>query len=113
MNGSSAEFDGVTLLAGESAYKGSGLTIYPGQRLEGPMTILFDSSRFLLTGPAVCGAYWFIEDVFQNPNGGLVVGQGEPTIVIQRSGDLINWQAVGAFGAGLGSNTFYRLNISP
>ena len=82
-----------------------------GDLIQGPVTISFNPATISVTDPQVVGAYWFVENVFQNPNAVLLTGA--PQILVQKSADLQNWVPVATFSATLGSNSFYRLQISP
>jgi hypothetical protein len=63
--GGPCDYCPATLLARGLIY--GPLVIMAGQRLEGPMTIQFDTSGLQKphSGPAVIGSYWFMEDVSQ------------------------------------------------
>ncbi len=80
-----------------------------GQRLDGPVDIRFYNT---VSANVALISYWFVEDVFQNPNVFLPSASQTPQIFVEKSGDLNLWQPVAIFGQSLGSNTFYRLRIS-
>ncbi|MGO9200829.1 MAG: hypothetical protein ACLQM8_09855 [Limisphaerales bacterium] len=98
---------------------------YPGQSLQGPLTLTLDPSDSLgywyhpsstNSGPASIPpiafiSYWFVEDVFQNPSMVLSSQFGVPGLAVQQSPDLNSWQSVGTLGVTISSNSFYRLKI--
>ena len=80
-----------------------------GQRLDGPVDVRFYNT---ISGNVASFSYWFVEDVFQNPNALVPSASQAPQIFVEKSGDLNRWQPVAIFGQSLGSNTFYRLRIT-
>jgi len=90
--------------------------LLPGQLLNGPLTVQFarasNDSMSNFGNPVALASYWFIEDVFQNPNSVLAGGIGAARVLVQKSSYLTNWQPVAIFPAALGNNSFYRLQIS-
>ena len=83
--------------------------VLAGQRMDGPVDIRFYNT---VSANVALISYWFVEDVFQNPNVFLPSASQTPQIFVEKSGDLNLWQPVAIFGQSLGSNTFYRLRIS-
>ena len=83
--------------------------IVAGNRLDGPVELRLYTTTSV---NAATFSWWFVEDVFQNPNL-LVPAQSQaPQILVEKSADLQGWVPVGFFGQSLGSNTFYRLRIA-
>ena len=82
--------------------------VLPGARVDGPADLRFFNT---VAFNVALSSYWFVEDVFQNPNV-LVPSQSQtPQIIVEKSGNLSVWQPVALFGQSVGSNTFYRLRI--
>jgi hypothetical protein len=79
-----------------------------GQRLDGPADIRFYNTT---SGNAALFSYWYVEDVFQNPNAFVPSSSQTPQVIVEKSADLNLWQPVATFGQSVGSNTFYRLRI--
>jgi hypothetical protein len=99
----------ATLTSGTQSFD---VNINPGDLIQGPITVSFDYNKQVTGGlPVALVSYWFIEDVFQNPQAVLSLGAGVPNVLVQKSADLKNWQPVATFPMTLGSNGFYRLQI--
>jgi len=92
----------------KSGFGSNQVQVLSGQRLDGPADVRFYNSGS--ANVALC-SYWFVEDVFQNPNAFRPSGSQMPQIFVEKSGDLNLWQSVAAFGQSVGSNSFYRLRI--
>jgi hypothetical protein len=83
-----------------------------GQVFDGPLFIQFDSkwAQPALAGVArVYAAYWFVEDVFENPNVLKVGRTAVPAISVERSADMTNWTPAAIIRQPLDGSGFYRL----
>lgn len=101
----------ATLSSGTQSFD---IVVSPGDLIQGPITVSFNYSKQQINStPDAFVSYWFVEDVFQNPNTVLSLGAGVPNVLVQKSADLNHWQPVATLPVTLGSNSFYRLQISP
>lgn len=83
-----------------------------GQPIRGPIQITFAYPGIPYTAIGFA-AYWFVEDVLQNPSSILPVGGGGAGIQLESSGDLKSWHVIATCRPSFGTNSFYRLRLTP
>jgi len=107
----------ATMSTGKQGSQPFRAKVWPPRTFEGPISFQLLPSENGGYGsapptPVACISYWFTEDVFQVPSSLVARLPGASRIIVEHSTDLVTWESVATFDSDVGTNSFYRLQIT-